>query len=56
MASADCYVTIRRSVEDGFAVLTDPTQTPKWSANAIQGDLITHGPPGVGGRRRAVVT
>jgi uncharacterized protein YndB with AHSA1/START domain len=56
MASADCHVTIRRPVEDVFAVLTDPTETPNWSANAIQGELITHGPHGVGSRRRAVVT
>jgi hypothetical protein len=31
MASADCSVAIARPVEDVFAVLTDPTLTPKWS-------------------------
>ena len=55
MARAVCSVTIARPVEDVFAVLTDPTLSPKWSANAIKGELITPGPPGVGSRRRTVV-
>jgi uncharacterized protein YndB with AHSA1/START domain len=55
MASADCAVTIARPVEDVFAVLTDPTLSPRWSLNAIKGELLTPGPPGVGSRRRAVV-
>lgn len=54
MARADLSVTIDRPVEDVFAVLTDPTQSSKWSANAIEAELITPGPPGVGSRRRAV--
>lgn len=54
MASAVCGVTIMRSVEDVFAVLTDPTLSSRWSTNAIKSELITPGPPGVGSRRRAV--
>jgi len=54
MARADLSVTIARPVEDVFAVLTDPTQSPRWSSNAIEAELITPGPPGVGSRRRAV--
>jgi uncharacterized protein YndB with AHSA1/START domain len=55
MAHASVAVTIERPVEDVFAVLTDPTMSPKWSANAIKGELITDGPPGIGTRRRTVV-
>ena len=55
MANADVSVTIARPVEDVFAVLTDPTLAPRWAANAIKGELLTPGPPGVGSRRRAVV-
>jgi uncharacterized protein YndB with AHSA1/START domain len=55
MAKADVSVTIARPAEDVFAVLTDPTLAPKWAANAIKGELLTAGPPGVGSRRRAVV-
>lgn len=55
MANADVSVTIARPVEDVFAVLTDPTLSPRWAANAIKGELLTPGPPGVGSRRRAVV-
>ncbi len=55
MARAVVGVTIQRPVEDVWAVLTDPTLSPRWSANAIKGELITDGPPGIGARRRAVV-
>ena len=55
MANADVSVTIARPVEDVFAVLTDPTITPRWASNAIKGELLTDGPPRVGSRRRAVV-
>ena len=55
MANADVGVTIGRPVEDVFAVLTDPTLSPKWAANAISGELLTDGPPRIGSRRRAVV-
>ena len=55
MAEFDCSVVIQRPVEDVFRILTDPTQSPKWSKNAIKGELLTEGPPRVGSRRRAVV-
>lgn len=55
MASADTSVTIARPVEDVFAVLTNPTLSPKWSFNAIKGELITDGPPRIGSRRRSIV-
>jgi uncharacterized protein YndB with AHSA1/START domain len=35
-------------------VLTDVSQSAKWSRNAIKTELITPGPPGVGSRRRAL--
>ena len=54
MGRVDLSITIARPVEDVFAVLTDPTQSRRWSANAIEGEVITHGPPGGGSRRRAV--
>ena len=55
MASADTSVTIARPVDDVFAVLTNPTLSPKWSSNAISGELLTDGPPRIGSQRRAVV-
>jgi len=55
MANADVGVTIDRRVEDVFAVLTDPTLSPKWAASAISGELLTDGPPRIGSQRRAVV-
>lgn len=55
MAIADVSVTIQRSVEDVFRVLTDPTMAPRWAPSSIKGELLTPGPPGVGTRRRAVV-
>ena len=55
MASTDVGVTIARPVEDVFTVLTDPTLSPKWAANALSGELLTDGPPRVGSRRRVVV-
>ena len=54
MGRTDLSVTIARPVEDVFAVLTDPTQSAKWSSSAIKAELITPGPPGIGSRRLAV--
>ena len=48
-------VAIERPVADVFRVLTDPTLAPQWAANAIEGELLTEGPVGIGSRRRAVV-
>ena len=50
-----CSVTIQRSIEEVFAVLTDPTRSPEWSKHSIRGELLTEGPPRVGSRRRTVV-
>lgn len=50
-----CSVTIKRPVEEVFAVLTDPTRSPEWSKHSIRGELLTEGPPRVGSRRRTVV-
>ena len=55
MASTDVSVTIARPVEDVFAVLTDPTQSPKWATSALEGELLTDGPPRIGTQRRVVV-
>ena len=55
MGRFDCSVTIRRPIEEVFAVLTDPTRSPEWSKHSIRGELLTEGPPRVGSRRRTVV-
>jgi uncharacterized protein YndB with AHSA1/START domain len=55
VATATISVVIARPVEDVFRVLTDPTLAPRWAANAIEGELLTEGPVGIGSRRRAVV-
>lgn len=47
-------LTIERPIADVFAVLSDPTQTPRWSAPAEREWVTTPGPIGVGSRRRAV--
>jgi uncharacterized protein YndB with AHSA1/START domain len=47
--------TIRRPVEDVFAVLSDPENAPKWSPNALQEELTSPRPVQVGSTRRAVV-
>ena len=54
MSTAALTVTIGRSVEDVFAVLTHLENAPKWS-RAIEETLTTPGPMGIGTRRRAVV-
>jgi len=45
MAEARLSVTIARPLEEVFAVLTDPANTPKWSAPAVEERWITPGPP-----------
>jgi uncharacterized membrane protein len=54
MAPIRLEVTIARPVDDVFAVLTDPTLTPRWSANAISERWLTPPPVGIGSRREAV--
>jgi uncharacterized protein YndB with AHSA1/START domain len=48
-------VTIARPVDHVFRVLTTPEDTPKWSSNAVEEQLTSPGPVGVGSTRRAVV-
>lgn len=55
MGRFECSVTIRRPIEEVFAVLTDPTRSPEWSKHSVRGELLTEGPPRVGSRRRTVV-
>ena len=47
-------MTIERSVQDVFAVLTHVGNAAKWS-RAIEEELLTPGPMAIGSRRRAVV-
>lgn len=54
-ASTTMTVTIARSAEDVFAVLSDVENVPTWSSNTIQETLLTPGPLRKGSRRRAVV-
>jgi uncharacterized protein YndB with AHSA1/START domain len=50
----DFDIIIDRSVDDVFAVLTDPERTPTWSASAEEERWITPPPHGLGSRRMAV--
>jgi uncharacterized membrane protein len=55
MTTVELAVTIMRQVEDVFAVLSDVRNVPRWSESAIEEELLTAGPLGLGSRRRAVV-
>ena len=55
MTTAAMSVTINRPVDDVFRVLTTPEDTPKWSSSAVEEQLTSPGPVGVGSTRRAVV-
>lgn len=54
MSTTALTVTIKRPVEDVFAVLTHIENAAKWS-RAIEETLTTPGPMGIGTRRHAVV-
>jgi hypothetical protein len=54
MPVVDLRVTIERSLADVYAVLSDPTKTPRWSKPAVREWVSTPGPIGVGSRRGAV--
>ena len=41
-------VAIKRPVEDVFAVLSDPTNTPKWNSTLLSAKKTSDGPTGVG--------
>jgi len=55
MSTAEMTITIARPVADVFRVLTTPEDTPKWSSSAVEEQLTSPGPVGVGSTRRAVV-
>jgi uncharacterized protein YndB with AHSA1/START domain len=55
MITAAMSITINRPIDDVFRVLTTPEDTPKWSSNAVEEQLTSPGPVGVGSTRRAVV-
>jgi uncharacterized membrane protein len=54
VATAKLSVSIRRPLDDVFAVLSDVTKTPRWSSAAVEEYATTPGPVGVGSRRHAV--
>jgi uncharacterized membrane protein len=54
MSTTSLTVTIKRPVEDIFAVLTHLENAAKWS-RAVEERLLTPGPMGVGTQRRATV-
>ena len=54
MAKAEISTTIKRPVEEVFAVLTDPENSPKWSSSSIESKKTSAGPIGVGTTTRSV--
>jgi uncharacterized protein YndB with AHSA1/START domain len=56
MAGVTSSISIRRPVEDVFAVLTDVEKTGRWFPADVEEHWITPPPHGVGSRRRAVIT
>jgi uncharacterized protein YndB with AHSA1/START domain len=54
MARAEISVTIKRSVEDVFAVLSNPETSPKWSSSSLESKKTSAGPIGVGTTTRSV--
>ena len=49
-------ITIRRPIEDVFAVLTDVEKTGTWFPGNVKEHWTSPGPHGVGSTRHAVVT
>jgi uncharacterized protein YndB with AHSA1/START domain len=56
MSSVTSSITIRRPIEDVFAVLTDVEQTGKWFPGNVEEHWTSPAPHGVGSTRHAVVT
>ncbi len=54
MARAEISTTIKRPVEDVFAVLTNPENNPKWSSSSLESTKTSAGPIGVGTTTRSV--
>ena len=56
MARTTNTITIRRPIEDVFAVLTDVEKTGRWFPGNVEEHWTSPPPHGVGSTRRAVVT
>jgi uncharacterized protein YndB with AHSA1/START domain len=54
MAKADISTTIKRPVEDVFAVVSNPETSPKWSSSSLESQKTSEGPIGVGTTSRSV--
>ena len=54
MARAEVGTTIKRPLEEVFAVVSDPETAPRWSSGSLESTKTTPGPIGVGTRARAV--
>ena len=54
MARTEVSTTIKRPVEDVFAVVSDPETGPKWSSASLESTKTSAGPLGVGTTVRAV--
>ena len=54
MATFDVSITIKRPVEDVFAVLSNVENNPKWSSVALEAEQTSPGPIGVGTTARFV--
>jgi uncharacterized protein YndB with AHSA1/START domain len=56
MSSVTCSITIKRPIEDVFAVLTDVEKTGNWFPGNVEEHWTSPAPRGVGSTRHAVVT
>ena len=56
MAKFDISVTIKRPVEDVFAVVSNPENAPKWQSGTLEAKQTSPGPIGVGTTTRSVST
>ena len=56
MSTVTTRITIRRPIEDVFAVLTDVEKTGKWFPGNVEEHWTSPPPHGVGSTRHAVVT
>jgi uncharacterized protein YndB with AHSA1/START domain len=56
MAKLEISTVINRPVEEVFAVVMNPENTPKWNSGSIEGNKTSEGPIGVGTTYRSVRT
>jgi uncharacterized membrane protein len=54
MAKAEVSTTIKRPVEDVFAVIINFENRPKWSSGSLESKITSAGPIGVGTTSRSV--